>query len=123
MKRKLGGSLAALLLATLGTVALVGYVQSAKDRAVAGERMVDVLVVTDTVAKGTTVADLWRTRSRSNRCPAKVRAEQAVASLDELEQTSVAVVDLVPGEQVVADPLRLTALPRPTAGPPATSSP
>ena len=58
MKRKLGGSLAALLLATLGTVALVGYVQSAKDRAVAGERMVDVLVVTDTVAKGTTVSAL-----------------------------------------------------------------
>jgi len=101
MKRKLGGSLAALLLATLGTVALVGYVQSAKDRAVAGERMVDVLVVTDTVAKGTTVAALADS-VETEQVPAKVRAEQAVASLDELEQTSVAVVDLVPGEQVVA---------------------
>jgi pilus assembly protein CpaB len=101
MKRKLGGSLAALLLATVGTVALVGYVQSAKDRAVAGERLVDVLVVTQPVAKGTTVADLSGS-VRVEEVPAKVKADDAVSTLDALDPTSVAVVDLVSGEQVVS---------------------
>jgi pilus assembly protein CpaB len=101
MKRKLGGSLAALLLAVVGTVALVGYVQSAKDRAVAGERLVDVLVVTDAVAKGTPVSDLSGS-VQVEEVPAKVKADGAVASLDALDRNDVAVTDLVAGEQVVA---------------------
>jgi pilus assembly protein CpaB len=101
MRRKLGGSLAALLFATIGTVALIGYVQSAKDKAVAGERLVDVLVVTSPVPKGTAVSELADSVS-VEKVPAKVRAEEAVKSIRELPKRSVAVVDLVPGEQVVA---------------------
>jgi pilus assembly protein CpaB len=101
MKRKLGGSIAALVLAVFGTVVLVAYVQSAKDKAVAGERLVDVLVVSDPIAKGTAVADI-ENKVDIEKVPAKVKADQAVSSVSELPKGSVAVVDLVPGEQVVA---------------------
>ncbi len=44
MKRKIIGILAALVLAGVGTFALVVYVESAKDKAVAAEALVDVYV-------------------------------------------------------------------------------
>ena len=44
-KRRIIGIVAAMLLAVIGTIALVGYVQSAKDKAVAQEALVDVYVV------------------------------------------------------------------------------
>ncbi|HEX6420772.1 MAG TPA: hypothetical protein VFZ77_19875, partial [Acidimicrobiales bacterium] len=58
MNRKITGILLALLLATVGTFALVAYVQSAKEEAVAGERQVDVVVVRDRIRKGATVEDM-----------------------------------------------------------------
>ena len=51
-KRRITGIVAAMLLATIGTMALVGYVQSAKDKAVADEALVDVYVVDKLVPKG-----------------------------------------------------------------------
>ncbi|MEO7443790.1 MAG: RcpC/CpaB family pilus assembly protein [Acidimicrobiales bacterium] len=100
MKRRIGGVIASLLLATLGTFALVSYVQSAKDNALAGEALVDVLVVTGPVAKGTPVGDLAGL-VRTERVPVKVKAAGSVDSLTALEDL-VAGVDLVAGEQVVA---------------------
>ena len=47
MKRKIIGIVAAIVLAAVGTFALVAYVQSAKDEAVAGEERVEVYVVED----------------------------------------------------------------------------
>jgi len=51
-KRRIIGIVTALLMAIIGTVALVGYVQSAKDKAVADETLVDVYVVDKLVPKG-----------------------------------------------------------------------
>jgi pilus assembly protein CpaB len=101
MKRRVIGIVAALALASLGTMLLVVYVQSARNEAVAGERMVDVLVVSDPIEKGTAVKDIDDSVD-VKQVPAKVRADGAVADLSDLDDKSVAAVDLVPGEQVVA---------------------
>jgi len=101
MRRRVTGIVAALVLASLGTVMLVVYVQSARDEAVAGERMVDVLVVSDDIEKGTKAADIDDLVD-TKQVPAKVRADGAVEDLADLDDESVAAVDLVPGEQVVA---------------------
>jgi pilus assembly protein CpaB len=101
MRRRVTGIVAALVLASLGTVLLVVYVQSARDEAVAGERMVDVLVVSDAIEKGTKAADIDGLVD-TKQVPAKVRAEDAVSDLADLDDESVAAVDLVPGEQLVA---------------------
>jgi pilus assembly protein CpaB len=101
MRRRVTGIVAALVLASLGTVMLVVYVQSARDEAVAGERMVDVLVVSDAIDKGTEVADVDGSVD-TKQVPAKVRADGAVDDLGDLDDELVAAVDLVPGEQLVA---------------------
>jgi pilus assembly protein CpaB len=101
MRRRVTGIVAALVLASLGTVLLVVYVQSARNEAVAGERMVDVLVVSDAIDRGTKVADI-EDAVDTKQVPAKVRADGAVGDLADLDDELVAAVDLVPGEQVVA---------------------
>ena len=47
------GIVAAIVLALLGTLGLVGYVQGAKDDAVAGEKLVDVYVASGKIPAGT----------------------------------------------------------------------
>jgi pilus assembly protein CpaB len=101
MNRKLTGLLGAVGLASVGTLVLVAYVSAAEERAVAGERLVPVLVVASPVEKGTPAGELGE-HVRSEQVPAKVRPEGAVTDLGVLEGT-VAAVDLVPGEQLLAD--------------------
>lgn len=98
MKRRWVGVVAAFLLATLGTLVLVSYVQAAKDEAVADEQLVRVLVVTSRVGRGTAAADL-DDQVRAVDVPARVRVEGAVADLTELADLHAA-VELLPGEQV-----------------------
>lgn len=100
MTRRIFGIATAVVLAAVGTGVLVLYVKGAEQRALAGERTVDVLVVQQTVRKGTPAADLTEF-VEEQKIPAKVQAVDAVASLDELDG-KVAAVDLVPGEQLVA---------------------
>ena len=97
MNRKITGILLAVLLATVGTFALVAYVQSAKDEAVAGERQVDVLVVRDRIRKGATLDEI-RGAVGTSEVQAKVRPKDAVADLADLDEALVAAVDLEPGE-------------------------
>jgi pilus assembly protein CpaB len=104
MKRKLIGFLAALVLAAIGTAALVTYVQSAKNEAVAGEALVDVYVVSDTIPKGTPVADITHSVKVAH-VPAKVQVDDAVTDLDTLDDKLVAAVDLEPGEQLLSSRL------------------
>jgi pilus assembly protein CpaB len=99
MQRRVIGVVAAVLLAAVGTLALVGYVRGAEARSLAGEETVEVLVVKDQIDRNTPteeLADLVATE----RVPAKVRAANGVASLDDLDG-QVAAVDLMPGEQLV----------------------
>jgi pilus assembly protein CpaB len=99
MKRTVIGITAAVLLATIGTVLLVGYVRSAEDRALAGQQTVEVLVLNRDVARGTS-ADELESAVDVERIPAKVMANGSVTTLDELGG-KVAAVDLVAGEQLV----------------------
>lgn len=100
MNRKVIGVVAAVLLAAVGTAVLVVYVKSAERRALAGERLVEVLVVQDTVGEGTPAEELAG-RLSTEQVPVKVEARGAVADLDELDG-KVAAVDLVAGEQLVS---------------------
>ena len=52
-QRRTVGIVAAIVLALLGTMGLVGYVQGAKDDAVAGEKLVKVYVASDKIPAGT----------------------------------------------------------------------
>ena len=100
MNRKITGLAAAVGLAGTGTLVLVGYVQAAEERALAGERLVPVLVVAEPIQRGTPVDELAGA-VRVESVPAKVRASGAVSDIADLGDT-VAVVDLVPGEQVLS---------------------
>lgn len=53
MNKKLLGVATALMLALIGTVALVAYVTNAEERALAGEELVEVYVVTTEIPAGT----------------------------------------------------------------------
>jgi pilus assembly protein CpaB len=101
MNRKLTGLAAAAVLALVGTLILVGYVRSAEARALAGEELVEVLIVTDAVDAGTSVDDL-ADHVKTEQVPAKARAEGALSELDAVEG-KVTAVRLLPGEQLLAD--------------------
>lgn len=98
-RQKLIGIIVSVLLAGIGTALLVAYVNSAEDRALAGEKTVGVLVVSDTIPKGTKGEEL-ADKVRLEQVPTKVLASGAVATTGSLTG-KVAVVDLLPGEQLV----------------------
>jgi pilus assembly protein CpaB len=100
MMSRILGVFVAVLLAAVGTLALVGYVRSAEARALAGQETVEVLVVDQEVPEDTPAEDLAALVSRE-RIPAKVRATDSVDDLTALEGM-VTSVNLVPGEQLVS---------------------
>lgn len=100
MNKKRVSLLAAIMLVALGTVALVKYVSTAEDRALAGEELVDVLVLDVDVPAGTSVTQLQQSL-RVESVPVKVQASGALASLQDVDDMVVA-VDLVAGEQLTA---------------------
>jgi pilus assembly protein CpaB len=99
MNRRLIGVLLALGTTVLGTLLLIGYVNGAEDRAVAGERMVDVLVVAQPVKKSTPASDL-NGKVKAQRVPARLRADTAVTDLASLRGL-VTTADLAAGEVLV----------------------
>lgn len=99
MRRALGVA-GAVLIALLGTMLLVGYVRSAEQRALEGEELVEVLVISDTIPRGTPAAEMI-TDVTVEMVPAKLRAEGSITDLSALADL-VAATDLLPGEQVVA---------------------
>ena len=98
-RNRVVGLIGALILAAVGTTALTAYVRTAHDRAVAGEELVDVLVIDQAVAAGTPAGDLTQL-VRKDQVPAKVRPDAAVGNLQELAGL-VAAVDLQAGEQLL----------------------
>ncbi len=99
MNKKLLGVATALMLALIGTVALVAYVTNAEERALAGEELVEVYVVTTEIPAGTPGDDIERFVT-VEQVPVKIQATQSVNALGSLGGR-VAAVDLVPGEQLV----------------------
>jgi pilus assembly protein CpaB len=98
-QRRTVGIIAAVVLALLGTLGLVAYVQGAKDRAVAGEKQVTVYVATDKIAAGTPSSAL-AAKVKTEKVPAKVRAADAVQSLKDVKG-DVTSIEVLPGEQLV----------------------
>jgi pilus assembly protein CpaB len=99
MKRNTTGVIVAIVIAAIATFVLVAYVRDAKDRAVAGEKLVDVLVATKTVSAGTPAAQLG-SATKTERVPAKVRADGAIQRLKDV-QGLVAATDLFAGEELL----------------------
>ncbi len=99
-KRRIIGIVAATVLALIGTVALVSYVRSATDKAVANEALVDVYVVDQFVPKGAEPGTIESAVS-VEQVPARL---VQVGALTDLEQVGdqVAASDLQPGDQLLA---------------------
>ncbi|MCB2224113.1 MAG: hypothetical protein KQH83_08060 [Actinobacteria bacterium] len=98
--RRIIGIVASVALLAVGALLLIGYVRGAEERALAGEEVVDVLVVDREVAAGATVDEISGA-VRIEQVPAKVRVDGALGDLSGM-QGMVAAVDLLPGEQVTA---------------------
>nr|WP_240901822.1 RcpC/CpaB family pilus assembly protein [Arthrobacter silviterrae] len=90
----------ALVLAIAGVVLLATYVQAADRRAQAGMNPMQVLVVQQPVAAGTTIDEL-KTMVKSQSLPKAAVAQGAVTSLSD-QTGKVTAVALVPGEQLLA---------------------
>ena len=99
-KRRITGIVAAMVLAIIGTVALVGYVQSAKDKAVASEALVEVYVVDKLVPKGAEPETIKSSVSLE-KVPARLKQPGAITDLDAVG-ANVAATDLQPGDQLLA---------------------
>jgi pilus assembly protein CpaB len=99
VKRRLLGIIGALVLAILGTLVLVSYVNGAEDRALEGEKTVKVLVAAEPIGAGTSAAGL-EGKVTFERVPQKVQAEGAVTSINQLGKR-VTETDLMPGEQIL----------------------
>ena len=98
MKKKRVSLIAAVALVVVGTLALVTYVNKAEDRALAGEELVDVLVLDADVPAGTSANELQQF-VRVESVPTKVQAAGALAGISDADGMVVA-VDLVQGEQL-----------------------
>jgi pilus assembly protein CpaB len=101
MIRRLIAALAALLLAGVGAVLLLGYVAAADRRAMAGMETVEVLVVTEPVAEGTPVEKLAAVVAAKT-LPVKAVAPGTLSSLEPVAG-HVATTDLLPGEPLLGD--------------------
>ncbi len=99
-KRRIIGIVAATVLALIGTVALVTYVRSATDDAVADEALVEVYVVDEFVPKGAE-PDTIRSAVSIEQVPARLKQAGALTDLEEVGE-QVAASDLQPGDQLLA---------------------
>lgn len=99
-KRRFIGIVTAMILAIIGTVALVGYVRSAKDKAVAQEALVEVYIVDEFVPKGAD-AEAIKASVSLEQVPTRLRQPGAITNLHAVGD-NVAAADLQPGDQLVA---------------------
>ncbi|MFF2315449.1 Flp pilus assembly protein CpaB [Arthrobacter sp. NPDC058097] len=100
MKTRLIGGIAALLVAIIGTVLLVNYVQNADKRALADTETESVYVVEKTITAGTGIDKAAGAVVRKE-VPKLAVAAGAVTDLNQVGQ-KVAAVDLMPGEQLLS---------------------
>lgn len=100
MKTRLLGGIAALLVAIIGTVLLVSYVQNADKRAMAGTETEEVYVVQQAIPAGATADKIAASVTRKE-VPRAALASNTVTDLASLG-SKVAAVALVPGEQLIS---------------------
>ncbi|MCO4263370.1 RcpC/CpaB family pilus assembly protein [Pseudarthrobacter sp. MDT3-26] len=99
MKTRLLGGIAALLVAIIGTVLLITYVQSADQRAMAGTETTEVYVVQKAIPAGTPGSELGDSIAKKP-LPKSTLTEGTVTNVEDLG-TKVTAVSLVPGEQLL----------------------
>lgn len=100
MKARLLGGIAALVIAVIGTVLLITYVQSADQRAMAGTETSEVYVVQKTIPAGTPVSEFGDSIAKKP-LPKSTLTEGTVSNVTDLG-TKVTAVSLVPGEQLLS---------------------
>lgn len=100
-KRRIIGIVAAVVLAAIGTFALLGYVNTAKEEALAAEALVDVYVVDRLVPKGAPAGTIEESVS-IEQVPARLKQPGAITDLDQMGTDEVAAADLQPGDQLLA---------------------
>ena len=100
MKRRVTGIAGAVVLALVGTLILVAYVQSAKSNASASTKLTSVLVVTKTINRGTAASAIGGS-VKAEQVPGNLKASSAVSDIGALKGL-VASADLEPGEQVLS---------------------
>jgi len=103
VKSRLVAGTAAVALAVVGALLIVFYAQGADQRAMATTRPVDVLVVKTAIPAGTPVNEMAASLV-IEKVPAAGVADTALSNLDKSAGT-VSAVDLVPGEQLLAERL------------------
>jgi pilus assembly protein CpaB len=111
VKTRLLGGIVALVLALVGTLLLVSYVQASEARAQQDLQPVEVLVVQEQIPKGSDLGKI-KPAVRLTSLPSASIPNGALKSLDGLNG-KVAAVDLLPGEPLLgarlADPDSLSA--------------
>lgn len=103
MKARLLGGIAALIVAIIGTVMLLFYVQGADKRALANTETEDVYVIQKVIPAGTSAAEFGDAVSKKA-VPKSAIANDSVSSLAGLE-SKVSSIEFVPGEQLLASRL------------------
>lgn len=101
MRVRIIGAITAVLLAVIGAVVLVLYVRDADQRAMNDAELVPVYIVAEEIPAGTSGDDV-RDSLRVDRYPAKTILPGAVTDLSDLTGL-VATIDLLPGDQLIAD--------------------
>jgi pilus assembly protein CpaB len=99
-KRRITGIVAAVLCAIIGTTSLVGYVNSAKNKADAKESLTSVYVVDKLVPKGSDAGTIKASIS-VDQVPKRLVQPGAVTKLKDVKSSEVAASDLQPGDQLV----------------------
>lgn len=100
MKRKIGGIILAVVLAAVGTIALVAFVNQAKDEAIKDEIQVDVLVVTSNIRQGAPIGEIDNSVELT-KVPQRLVAPDALTTLADVDPTLVAGIELRPGDQLL----------------------
>lgn len=103
MKSRMLAGTAAVALALVGAILIIFYANGADQRALASTEPVDVLVVKEAIPAGTPVNDMTASLVVES-IPAAGKSNSALSTLDAKAGT-VAAVDLVPGEQLLAERL------------------
>lgn len=116
MRNKIVGIVASVAMAAVGTALLVLYVRGADDRVASAEGSVRVLVVSEAVPKGTKAEDLGA-KVRLQDVPGAAAAAGALSSASSLGG-QVTLVDMGPGDQVVATRFGPPALAESPGAPP-----
>ncbi|MET3949445.1 Flp pilus assembly protein CpaB [Arthrobacter sp. UYEF36] len=103
MKSRLVAGAAAVVLAIVGAMLVMSYAQGADQRAVKNLEPVSVLVVKTAIPAGTPVEAMSASLA-TEQLPAAAVTASSLKSLDD-SKGKVASVDLIPGEQLVAERL------------------